>query len=200
MKGLGKYKNGNYTVMLFDDGTKIRHTKEKKFYSIFPECIDLKITDFCDVGCPYCHENSTKDGKHAKWDKKFFDTLRPYTEIAVGGGNPLSHPDIIKILEYFKERKIIANITVNQKHFEKDFELIKQLVDDELIFGVGISIINVNDDFIEKVREIPNAVLHTINGVVEVEELEKLYNKNLKILVLGYKNFRRRKKFLFRKS
>ena len=39
----------------------------------------------------------------------------------------------------------------------------------------------------------PNAVIHVINGVVSVSELVSLANNNLKILILGYKEFRRGK-------
>lgn len=195
MKGIGRYKNGNYNVLIFDDGTKIRETKEDKFQADFPECIDLKITDYCDIGCPYCHENSTKEGKHAILSQDFIDTLRPYTELAIGGGNPISHPNIIEFLKYLKKKKIIANITINQKHFEKDFDFINKLIEEELVFGLGISVTNINDSFIEKAQKFPNTVLHIINGIVEIKELEKLYDKNLKILVLGYKEFRRGKSF-----
>lgn len=195
MKGIGRYKNGNYNVLIFDDGTKIRETKEDKFQADFPECIDLKITDFCDMGCPYCHENSTKDGRHAILSQDFIDTLRPYTELAIGGGNPISHPNIIEFLKYLKKKKIIANITINQKHFEKDFDFINKLMKEELIYELGISVTNINDSFMEKVQKFPNAVLHVINGIIEIKELEKLYDKNLKILILGYKEFRRGKSF-----
>ena len=33
--------------------------------------------------------------------------------------------------------------------------------------------------------------MHIINGLINEETLNKLYNKNLKILILGYKQFRR---------
>ena len=46
---IAKYKNGNYYVRLFDDGTKERFTLEDEFIPSFPESIDLKITDYCDV-------------------------------------------------------------------------------------------------------------------------------------------------------
>lgn len=36
-------------------------------------------------------------------------------------------------------------------------------------------------------KEFPNSVIHVVNGIVRKEMLEKLYNKGLKILILGYK-------------
>ncbi len=192
MKILGMYRNGNYNVMLFEDGTKIRKSKAEKFEAEFPECMDIKITNYCDMGCKYCHEASTIEGKHGNILKeKFINTLKPYTELAIGGGNPLSHPDLLEFLRVLKSKKIIANITVNQAHFEASENFINNLVENNLIKGLGISLTNPTDEFIEKVKKYPNAVIHVIAGVVTLEQLEKMSNNGLKILILGYKEFRR---------
>ncbi len=60
MKLLGIYKNGNYTVSLFDEGTKIRRNDLDNFTPEFPECIDFKITDYCDMNCPFCFTENTQ--------------------------------------------------------------------------------------------------------------------------------------------
>jgi MoaA/NifB/PqqE/SkfB family radical SAM enzyme len=193
MNLLGEYQNGNYKVSIYDDGTKIRETDANEFTSRFPECMDIKITNYCDMGCAYCHENSSVNGLHGDiLSPKFIDTLYPYTELAIGGGNPLSHPDIISFLEMLKSKNIIANMTVNQTHFTFNNLLINDLVNTGLIKGLGISLNNSKDkEFIEKLKKIPNAVLHVINGVVKIEDLERLYDSDFKILIFGYKQFRR---------
>ena len=66
-----------------------------------------------------------------------------------------------------------------------------QLVDAKLIYGLGISLVNPTSSFIEKVKQIPNAVIHIINGLVTEKQLEELKGNDLKVLVLGYKEFRR---------
>ena len=53
------YVNGNYTVEIYSDGTKIRETldpAETKFRPEFSENIDIKITNFCNANCGYCHD------------------------------------------------------------------------------------------------------------------------------------------------
>ena len=137
------YNNGNYRVGIdLASGTKIRETEDDVFISEFPENIDIKITNQCDMGCPMCHENSYPDGKHGNIMKaKFINTLRPYTELAIGGGNALSHPDLIP--------------------------------------------------FLENIKQFDNAVVHVINGVVTYGEMEFLADNGLKVLILGYKDFRR---------
>lgn len=192
----GIYENGNYKVVIFDDGTKIRKTNDNKFIASFPECIDIKITNYCDMGCPYCHEASSTEGIHGEiLNIDFINTLKPYTELAIGGGNPLSHPDLLEFLGLLKEKKIIANMTVNQKHFEENIDSLIYLTKENLIKGVGVSLINPTEEFIKKIKDFPNAVIHVINGVVKIEDLEKMYDNDLKILILGYKQFRRGNEF-----
>ena len=63
MELLGRYKNGNFFTTILSDGTKIRETEDNEFIPDFAESMDIKITNFCDMGCPFCHEGSTTDGK-----------------------------------------------------------------------------------------------------------------------------------------
>lgn len=192
MSVLGGYKNGNYSVTIFSDGTKIRYNDLDSFHPEKPESLDLKITNWCNMGCPMCHENSTPDGKHGNiMNMPFIDTLLPYTEIAIGGGDPLSHPHLVPFLEKLKSRNLIPNMTVNQISFMDNIDFIQELVDKKLIYGLGVSLVDANDEFIEAVSKFPNLVIHVINGVVHPVQLELLANKNLKILILGYKEFRR---------
>lgn len=194
MKLLGKYKNGNYFVRLYDDGTKIRENDLDFFECDTVESMDIKITNKCDRNCKMCHENSTVDGKHADiLSYSFLDQLHPYCELAIGGGNPLEHPDLEIFLQKCKYRKHIPNMTINQVHFEKEFDRIKQYCDEKLIYGLGVSLVKVTPEFIEKIKQIPTAVIHVINGLVSREDLIALAHNNLKILILGYKEVRRGK-------
>ncbi len=190
------YKNGNYNIFLnTKNGTKIRETinpDDDNFISEFPECMDVKITNYCDMGCPYCHENSTANGLHGDiLQVDFINSLQPFTELAIGGGNPLSHPDLIDFLKVLKEKNIIANLTVNQKHFIDNQLMLQYLVDEKLIYGLGVSLIKTTDELIMDLNMFPNAVLHIINGVVSIEDLQNLYDQDFKVLILGYKEFRR---------
>ena len=191
-KLLGSYTNGNYSVKILSDGTKIRETEDNVFIPSFAENMDIKITNYCNMGCKFCHEGSCVEGKHADiLSEKFVDTLHPYQEVALGGGDVTSHPDLIPFLHKLKDRKVIANITVNQKHFEEKQDLIRMLVDEKLVYGVGVSLVSPTDSFISLVKQYPNAVIHVINGILTSNDIKKLSNNNLKILILGYKQLRR---------
>ena len=186
------YYNGNYTVMIdIDDGTKIRETQCDEFIPSFAEGVDVKITDKCDGGCAFCYEGCTPNGKHGDiLNPKFLDTLHPYTELAING-NDLSHPGLVPFMHKMKEKNVILNMTVNQMHFERHFDIIKEWIDNKLIYGLGISLRKPTKEFVAKVQQFPNAVIHTINGVLSADDYELLKDNNLKVLILGYKHLRR---------
>lgn len=195
MNQLATYKNGNYRVILFDDGTKIRVTKHDAFIPNHAENIDLKITNYCDAGCRWCHEMSTVRGKHA--DLLTLPRFIAGQELAIGGGNPLDHPDLIEFLRRQKEDGVICNITVNQFHTEqpKYLDLLCRLVDDKLIYGIGVSLHTTVNKKLLDVLLLPNAILHVINRVHSIDTIRMLYGENAKILILGYKDWGRGKSF-----
>jgi hypothetical protein len=192
MELLGRYNNGNYRTTLLSDGTRIRETKEDDFVPAFAENIDIKICNRCDMNCSFCHEGSTVNGGFGDiMNEKFVETLHPYQEVALGGGNVLEHPDLIPFLEKIRDKKVIANITLHQRHFEKNMEFVDMLVRKQLIYGLGISVVSPTDAFIEKVKRYPNAVIHVIHGVLAPSDAKAMYGKGLKLLILGYKHLRR---------
>ena len=186
------YKNGNYTV-LFDEknGSKVRFNKLDNLTPEFPECLDLRISSICTVGCSVCYEGNTPNGKFADiMNQGWVDSLHPYTEVAIGGNEPL-HPDLIPFLEKLKAKKVFASMTVNQFTFEKYFGLISKLCNEKLIYGLGVSLVDPNPDFLAKFKMFPNGVLHVINGVLTKKQIDALRGKDLKMLILGYKNLGR---------
>ena len=198
MKLLGEYMNGNVHTRIYDDGTKVRETADDEFCPAFAENMDIKICNRCTnpiTGgnmCAFCHEGSTPNGKLSDiLHEKFVDTLHPFTECAIGGGDVFEYPDLIPFLQKLQEKQIIANITVNQIHFMQNYDLIKELTEQKLVYGVGVSLVSPTVEFIDKVRTIPNAVVHTIAGVLTPAQAKALTGHGLKVLILGYKELRR---------
>ena len=200
-KILGTYVNGNTIVVMREDGTKERYIRDGENPAPeFPESIDLKVTNCCDMGCEFCAESSTPDGKHADlMDKTLLETIHPYTELAIGGGNPLEHPDLCWFLGCMKRRNVICNLTVNVNHFMRDDVQSKLhlLTDAKLIHGLGISITDtIPDGFFDKVKNYQNAVIHTIAGYTPISTFYDLCDRNLNLLILGYKDKGRGKEYL----
>ena len=190
------YKNGNYHVIILPDGTKIRHTEEDEFYPVFPESIDVKVTNYCDLGCKYCHENSTIKGKHADLEAllKQIDLLPAGVELAIGGGNPLSWPDLSAFLVFAESKGLICNLTVNQGHLIQYRDEITELVSLGWVKGIGVSITQkslFNTKWLTDIS--PHVVFHVIAGVNPINVLEqvKAFTDKPKTLILGYKTFGR---------
>lgn len=185
---IANYKNGNYAVRLYEDGTKIKYSQGDEFCADFPDSIDLKITDFCDLACPMCHENSTPQGGHANLNNAFLSTLRRGTELAIGGGNPMSHPQLTEFLTNMQRQGVVCNLTVNERHFLQFTSQLTELLEKKLIWGLGISLNVYDEQTFEFAKRHETVVLHAICGIIDELRARKLYNKNLKILLLGYKD------------
>lgn len=188
---LKTYRNGNYFVRIYDDGTKVRILPSGNFRPRFPENIDLKITSYCDGMCPMCHENSDRNGIPASLTLPFLDTLQAGTELAIGGGNPLTHPDLESFLLRMKRQGVICNITVRQDHLFQKLDYVQSLIDRKLIYGIGISYLSLTEELLSFCKTNHNAVLHLILGIHGMQVLDELSDYGLKILLLGYKRFGR---------
>ena len=192
MDKIAEYQNGNTTVTILRDGTKIREYENIPVIS-HPESIDVKITDYCDMGCAYCHESSTTAGIHADLTKllDIISELPAGVELAIGGGNPLSHPNLVEFLQTLKSKGIIANLTINQGHLKSYNDLIIFLIKEDLVKGLGISITNNNFTYIKPLLKLTNNIVyHLIAGVNKIEVIDKLIELgNCKVLILGYKLF-----------
>lgn len=193
MRLLNEYKNGNATVQIFEDGTRITEwPDDEKINLDFPLSIDFKITNWCDQMCPMCHEMSNPEGKHGDiMNLDFIDSLKAGTEIAIGGGKVTSHPQLKEFLQKLKKQGVIPSITVHQNEFVDKVGLINELIDENLIYGIGVSFLKPFDLLWKAVGDNDNAVVHLIAGIHGKDVFDYLSQFNCKILILGYKNWGR---------
>tara|TARA_R110000772_G_scaffold2410_4_gene8617 strand:- start:80677 stop:81567 length:891 start_codon:yes stop_codon:yes gene_type:complete len=197
------YQNGNTTISIDKDGTKTREYFGNPEL-IFPESMDLKITNYCDLSnyCKWCHENSDKNGQHADLDKAFLllKDLPAGVELAIGGGNPLEHPNLIEFLVNVKGQGLIANITINQLHIKRFFSMIKYLIEEDLVSGIGISYSGKHIEETKKLLRLSdNIVFHLIIGINTLDQMQEIHDihsyHKAKVLLLGYKQFRKGKDY-----
>jgi hypothetical protein len=182
-----EYQNGNYVVQIKDDGTKLRLSENP--IPELPESMDVKITNRCNAGCPFCHEKSTPDGKSfdVNLAYKLFNELPSGIELAIGGGNPLEVKQDLKWLMRKSWGKIF-NLTINAIHL-KDFT-------ESGIYPEAIGISYRSDLheeiklFIEEHKTL-QVVIHLIVGVHSVEDFERCRKDFDRVLVMGYKKFGR---------
>lgn len=196
------YKNGNTNVELLEDGTKIRSWEDSVMpRSDFPESIDFKITNYCDMCCSYCHEKSTREGSHITFDNfdkilNMLSTMPKGIELAIGGGNPLSVKDVQVLIMRLKKAGFVCNLTVHETHVLKHRNLLTLLVRGGWVKAIGVSLRSrpdgsINSKLMEELsllkKDGAQIVFHLLAGVHDVRMLDLL--KDEKVLILGYKSF-----------
>lgn len=210
-----KYFNGNYFVESHSNGTKIKRAlrKGEELFSEFPDSIDLKITDKCNIGCKFCHESSTIAGKKfnlANTIQLLSKLPKCGIEVAIGGGDVLTCPsDLSLLIDWLVKNNFSPRITLNYQSLEhwidnrKDSSLIGSIISNTSL-AVGISLTDIPEDF-ERFLELiykfiygDKIVFHIIAGIFPPDKILKLKeiinDKSFfaaKILILGYKSFGR---------
>ncbi len=194
-KLLGSYRNGNYNITIYDDGTKVRETEGDSFIPSFAENINLKITEKPDISCPWYHdvikeEKSNQAALMAENEidtiHKYIKSLRPYTEVTISG-NDLSNPEILALLVYLRKKKVISNIIVSQEHFVNNYHRLLGWTERRLIRGLEVSLEDSEDiEFLRKIQSFQNSTIHIMSRVFSGDDLDNLDGKNLKIYIHGY--------------
>ena len=89
-----------------------------------PTLADFQITTVCPLGCPHCYASAEPEGTSVPLSDiaRVFDELEKngVTQVALGGGEPLSHPDFIPILEMCLSRGMVPNLTTTGVYFDQN--------------------------------------------------------------------------------
>lgn len=191
---LGSYKNGNYNIAIYNDGTKVRETEGDAFIPSFAEKINLKITEKSDPACPWYHPE-VKEGENQaalmaeneiETVHKYIKSLRPFTEVTING-NDLSNPEILALLVYLRKKRVISNILVSQENFVNNYHRILGWTERKLIYGLEVSLENSEDpEFLQKIQCFYSPTIHVMSGIFTGDDLDNLAGKNLKIFVHGF--------------
>ncbi len=102
--------------------------QENPPFALWPELADISISNHCTKGCDYCYQDSGDNAsfmsledykyilnelQHRKWGNVF--------QVAIGGGEPLEHPQLKQIIEATIIRNIVPNLTTNGIHLDSDY-------------------------------------------------------------------------------
>jgi hypothetical protein len=129
-------KYNYWTLFNQKDGTKIRlrigQDKDIPKRSSTPELADIHITNFCNQNCSFCYQNSDTKGMHAEY-WQICDLMRQLAqmqvfEVALGGGEPTSHPNFVQILEGFRRAGIVPNFTTRNLSWLYDPSLTSKIM------------------------------------------------------------------------
>ena len=207
------YRNGNYIV------SSTGWTLKKQCFRInegfkpdFPDSIDLKISNRCSIGCPYCHEESIPNGKLADFNEivKHLSSLpdKPI-EVAIGGGDLVVDDEsfllLAELTKWLKSKNIKVSVTLNEKSLDSErFNELKELNLNGFGISLGPDITKDRLEYIDKITSYqystPTKVFHIILGLFPLDLLKdllshKLYlwSNRVRLLFLGYKQFGRAK-------
>lgn len=88
-----------------------------------PTLVDFQITDRCNMGCPHCYASAVTGGGHVPWHEIALVVEQMadcgVCQVAIGGGEPLLHPDIVDMLALCHERGIVPNLTTGGNEFDE---------------------------------------------------------------------------------
>jgi len=192
--------NGDKVRFTFDEDTEV--TK-----AATPELVDLKITNRCKNGCKFCYMDSNDEGAHAELEvvKNIVDALSKLEvfEIALGGGDVLTHPHFEEIVRHCHYRGITPNITIRDFDWLRDDRRIAFLK--KFIGGVAVSagehleatLVGLNPIIqYHDLRSENKISVQVIDGVVrDFNQASQNSLANTTLTVLGYKNTGRGKQF-----
>lgn len=126
-------RHGNSYNFMGDTKTGItfrwgKSLRENSAFAPWPELADISISNHCTKGCDYCYRDSKNNSsfmsldnyeyilnelQHSKWGNIF--------QIAIGGGEPLEHPQFKQIIEATISRNIVSNLTTNGIHLDGEY-------------------------------------------------------------------------------
>lgn len=122
-------------------------------------CINLiEVTDKCNMCCNTCYASSGK-GKD-----KDFETIKKMIDFAaeaeggrgevlqVSGGEPTLHKDIIKIIEYAREKFQYVMLNTNGIRIAEDLEFVKELSKFKGRFEIYLQFDSFDDEVYTKIR------------------------------------------------
>lgn len=196
---MNKYINGNSTVEIFEDGTRVIQF-EDQLQLDYPLNIDIRVSSKCAFGynpktgkafCDFCHESARTDGEECDYEnlKEKLIGLPRGIELAIGANNITLN--LVGFISWCKLNGYIVNLTVNQGHVKRDSSHLYTLIDQQLIKGLGVSYrSSLKWDIPDFILNNKNTVFHVIAGIDCVDDVLSLKDKGVKkVLVLGEKNF-----------
>lgn len=92
-----------------------------------PELADISISNHCTKGCSFCYRDSAPNNDFMSLEDycKVLDALNHpeygnVFQVALGGGEPLEHPQFRQIIDTTVFRSIVPNFTTNGIHLNED--------------------------------------------------------------------------------
>lgn len=161
-----------------------------------PELLDLKITDYCPYNCVYCYQDSGPTGVHADLHE-----IAPILhelgvlEVAIGGGEPTTHPSFNQLIDCLYYYGITVNFTTNNIdwfHFPKNRKILQRV---GRIGITGPKCIEWFRDIIDPYNLAHKFAVHiidqTLSYISQGHLLDGAYHRQMPVIFLGFKRLGR---------
>lgn len=142
-----------------------------------PELADISISNRCTKGCDYCYRSSMPDGALMTFED-YCDVLESMNspeygnvfQVALGGGEPLEHPNFFDIIDETVKRGIVPNFTTNGRLLtEETFERLKGKVG---AMAISIAKMEELDAFI-KILQRRNGIKVNLHYIISRDSIEE---------------------------
>lgn len=201
-------KQGSVEVVLSSSGKRVIIDWEKHGVPSVqsPVLVDLKITDYCNFGCKFCYQGSTKEGKHVPLQdlKVIVDQLHNagVVELVIGGGEPTQHPDFLEFIRYVKDKKMHLSFTTKSIawiHEQDNEDFLLENILGEVAFSVKslTDLRKIEAEFVIANKEsyLHRVQFQCIDRVTQAYEIGRIlkyaFLQGLKITILGFKDIGR---------
>lgn len=192
-------KDGDWWVIFnVKNGTKVelsfKDNPEPRIFSDVPELVDIKITDCCPHGCVYCYQGSTANGPHADDPYSWLYNLHKIGtfEVAIGGGEPTSHPKFKELIDWNLKDLRINFSTRNIDWVCNNADLIREKcggfaisTDSDWSSITQIAEMMEKRDLLEKMSF--QYVMETADDYRFMSLLRFCHDKGIRLTLLGYK-------------
>lgn len=191
-------KNSNYIFILLINFLRKNITLRvfrKSGYSLFPELVTFLITKRCNFNCLGCSSSSPEytrnnnietDEMSTEEIKKVIDQVSVFKPfIYFSGGEPTLRSDLLELIQYTKEKKLVCAMTTNGSLLNKDY--LEKLIYSKLDF-LSISI-DGSEIFHNKMRNFGGAfqkASKAIQDLVELKKIKKITYPNIRLASIIY--------------
>lgn len=114
---------------------RIKETNGNIETSNGPLIVELDTTEACDLACPGCVSEEIMETGRKFSSERLLEIGKEFKDIGVkgvvliGGGEPLAHPAIGKLISFFGENDISIGITTNGSFIKKHIHIIAEYAD-----------------------------------------------------------------------
>ncbi len=138
-------------------------------YVSYPQSLHVELTRACNLNCYYCYNNSGPNIKERLLSTEtLLDVIRELSErglavVELTGGEPLLHPDFIKILNFCCDHlnlvSILSNGTLIDDHFVEKIIHLKN----KIIFSISLDSYLANEH--ERKSGVVGSFQRTVNAI-----------------------------------